>query len=189
MIRTMLKAVTIAVAIAVATGFGADAQAQATSAGGDAANGPCGYYGHPPCNIAGWNACELVTIGDLTAVSGESWTQKGSGPMRPLAGAALINQCQYDGQGQSGDDIEITIVHKGGRAEFEQHAHASDMHSVSGVGDAASLNAVAGGARMLVLQNGTYFEIRFQTFSPNPNLGAWATALGRKAADRIKAKQ
>ena len=108
--------------------------------------------------------------------------------MRPIAGSALINECQYDGQGQSGDDIEITIVHTGGRAEFAQHAHGSAFRSVNGVGDEEYLNAVAGGARILVIQSGTYFEIRLQTFSPNPNLGTWATALARKAADRIKNK-
>jgi hypothetical protein len=59
---------------------------------------------------------------------------------------------------------------------------------VSGVGDAAYLNAVPGGARIHVIQNGTYVEIRLQTFSPNSNLGTWATALARKAADRIKSK-
>jgi hypothetical protein len=185
MVRTMLRVATIAVAIAAAAGLGGQAQGEVT---GDAANGPCGYYGHPPCSIAGWNACALLTAGDLQTATGEPWTQKGSGPMRPIAGAALINECQYDGQGQQGDDIEITTVHTGGRAQFDQHVHASDLHHVSGVGDSAYLNAVPGGARIHVMQGDTYFELRLQTFSPNPNLGAWATALARKAADRIKSK-
>lgn len=156
-------------------------------AGGDATNGPCGYYGHPPCKIAGWNACALLTADDLAAVSGESWTQQGSGPMRPLAGAQLINECTYDGQGEHGD-MEITTVHSGGRAQFDKHAHARDLRSLSGVGDEAYLNVVEGGAHVLVIQNGTYFEIRLQSHSPNPNLGSWAVASARKAADRIKSK-
>ena len=41
--------------------------------------------------------------------------------MRNPAGAALINECQYNGQGAQGDDIEITTVHTGGRAEFDRH--------------------------------------------------------------------
>ena len=184
----MLRAASFAVAIVVAIGFGAGARAEGTSSGDAATNGPCGYYGHPPCKIAGWNACDLITPSDLAAVSGESWTQHGSGPMRPIAGAALINECQYNGQGAQGDDIEITTVHTGGRGEFDRHVGASDLHSVSGVGDAAYLNAVPGGARIHVIQNGTYIEIRLQTFSPNSNLGTWAAALARKAADRIKSK-
>ncbi len=108
--------------------------------------------------------------------------------MRPIAGAALINECQYDGQGANGDDIEITTVHTGGRAEFDRHVSASDLHSVSGVGEAAYLNAVPGGARIHVIQNGTYVEIRLQAYCAIPNLGTWASALARKAADRIKSR-
>jgi hypothetical protein len=182
MASKILRIAVIAAVIAAASGV-------AIAQGGDAVNGPCGYYGHPPCQIAGWNACELLTANDLTAASGESWTQQGSGPMRPLAGAALINQCTYNGQGQHGDDTEITIVHTGGRAEFDQHANR-DVHiqSVSGVGDAAYLGVQPAGAIIRVIQGATYFEIRLQTYEPNPNLGAWATAMARKAADRIKSK-
>jgi hypothetical protein len=178
----MLQIAAIAAVIAAAA-------AVAAGAGGDAVNGPCGYFGHPPCQIAGWNACALLTADDLTAASGESWAQQGSGPMRPLAGAALINQCTYNGQGKRGDDTEITIVHTGGRAEFDRHAHR-DVHlqSVSGVGEAAYLGVMPAGAIIHAIQGGTYFEIRLQTYGPNPNLGAWATAMARKAADRIKSK-
>jgi hypothetical protein len=179
--RTKLRVAVLAAVIVAASGV-------ASGQGGDAVNGPCGYYGHPPCQIAGWNACALLTADDLTAASGESWAQQGSGPMRPLAGAALINQCTYNGQGKSGDDTEITIVHNGGRAEFDHHVNARDVHSVSGVGDAAFLGAWPGGATIRAVQSGTYFEIRLQTYAPNPNLGAWATAMARKAADKIKSK-
>ena len=86
----------------------------AASDSGDPIKGPCGFYGHPPCKIDGWNACALLTADDLAAMSGEPWTKQGSGPMRPLAGADLINQCQYNGQGKQGYDIEITVVHAGG---------------------------------------------------------------------------
>ncbi len=155
---------------------------------GDAINGPCGYYGHPSCKIDGPNACALLTAADLVSISGEPFTQQGSGPMRPLAGAQLINQCQYNGQGKQGYDIEITIVHTGGRAEFDKIGPGRHTRSVGGIGDAAYLTVVAAGADVQVLQGGTYFEIRLQSYSPNPNLGAWATAFARKAADRIKAK-
>jgi hypothetical protein len=164
------------------------AQLIAANDSGDAANGPCGDYGHPPCKIDGWNACALLTADDLAAMSGEPWTQQGSGPMRPLAGAELINQCQYNGQGKQGYDIEITIVHAGGRAQFDKIVPARDTRRMSGVGDAAYLNVVPAGAHAHVLQSGTYFELRLQSYSPNPNLGAWAVAFARKAADKIKAK-
>jgi hypothetical protein len=154
----------------------------------DAANGPCGYYGHPPCKIDGWNACALLTPDDLAAVSGEPWTQQGSGPMRPLAGADLINQCQYNGQGKQGYDIEITIVHAGGRAQFDKIVPARDTRRLSAVGDAAYLNVEAAGAHAHVIQGSTYFEIRLQSYRPNPNLGAWAVAFARKAAGKIKPK-
>jgi hypothetical protein len=160
----------------------------AANDGGEPSNGPCGYYGHPPCKIDGWNSCALLTADDLAAISGEPWTQQGSEPMRPLAGAELINQCQYNGQGKQGYDIEITIVHAGGRAQFDKIAPARDTRSLSGVGDAAYLNVVPAGANAQVIQGGTYFEIRLQSYSPNPNLGTWAVAFARKAADKIKAK-
>ncbi len=155
---------------------------------GDAVNGPCGYYGHPPCKIDGPNACVLLTADDLASIAGEPFTQQGSGPMRPLAGAALINQCQYNGQGKTGYDIEITIVHTGGRAEFEKIGPGRHTRSVSGIGDAAYLTVVPAGANAQVLQSGTYFEIRLQSYTPNPNLGAWVTAFARKAADKIKSR-
>jgi len=44
------------------------------------------------------------------------------------------------------------------------------------------------GANLGVIQSGTYFDIRLQSHSANPNLGRWAIALARKAADRIKTK-
>ena len=160
----------------------------AANDGSEATNGPCGYYGHPPCKIDGWNACALLTADELAAMSGEPWTQQGSGPMRPLAGAELINQCQYNAQGKQGYDIEITIVHAGGRAQFDKIVPARDTRSLSGVGDAAYLNVVSAGANALVIQGGTYFEIRLQSYRANPNLGAWAVAFARKAADKIKAK-
>jgi len=193
MITARTIAIVTMVIVAMATGrslagsveFG---QLIAANDGGDATNGPCGYYGHPPCKIDGWNACALLTADDLAAMSGEPWTQQGSGPMRPLAGAELINQCQYNGQGKQGYDIEITIVHTGGRAQFDKIVPARDTRSLSGVGDAAYLNVVPAGANAQVIQGGTYFEIRLQSYSPNPNLGAWAVAFARKAADRIKTK-
>lgn len=155
---------------------------------GDATNGPCGYYGHPPCKIDGWNACALLTAQDLAAMSGEPWTQQGSGPMRPFAGAELINQCQYNGQGKQGYDIEITIVHTGGRAQFDKIVPGRETRRLSGVGDAAYLTVVSAGANAQVIQGGTYFEIRLQSYSPNPNLGAWAVDFARRAVDKIKAK-
>lgn len=108
--------------------------------------------------------------------------------MRPIAGAQLINQCQYNGRGKTGYDIEITIVHTGGRAQFDKIGPGRHTRSVSGIGDAAYLTVVPAGANAQVLQSGTYFEIRLQSYSPNPNLGAWAAAFARKAADKIKAK-
>jgi len=148
--------------------------------GGDVTNEPCGLYGHPPCKIAGWNACALLTGEDLAAVSGESWTQQGSG---------TINECTYWGQAET-QDIEITTVHGGGRAQFDERARGChrSCRSLSGVGDAAYWDVTEAGANLGAIQSGTYFSIRFQSHSPNPNLGRWAVALARKAADRIKAK-
>jgi hypothetical protein len=151
----------------------------------DAVNGPCGYYGHPPCKIDGPNACALLTADDLAGISSEPWTQQGSGPMRPIAGANLINQCQYNGQGKQGYDIEITIVHSGGRAQFDKIVPGRHTQRLSGVGDAAYLTVMPAGANAQVVQGGNYFEIRLQSYSPNPNLAAWATAFARKAAARI----
>jgi hypothetical protein len=155
---------------------------------GDAINGPCGYFGHPPCKIDGPNACAMLTASDLTSIAGEPFTQQGSGPMRPIAGAQLINQCTYNGQGKQGYDIEITIVHTGGRAEFEKIGPGRHTRSVSGIGDATYLTVSPAGANVQVLQGGTYFEIRLQDYVDNPNAGAWATAFARKAADRSKTK-
>jgi len=155
-------------------------------AGGSATNGPCGFAEYPPCKIPLGNACVLLTAGDVAAVSGESWTQQGSGPMRPLAGAPLINDCQYDGPSED-DDIEIR-VHEGGRAQFDDTVFKllGGLTKLSGVGDAAYESVLPGIAEVFVIQGGTFFNITLHVDSPNR--GGWAVALGRKVADRIKTR-
>src|SRR5271169_6780123 len=91
---------TIAVIIAIAIG---PAAAQ-NGGGGGATNGPCGYGEYPPCKVAN-DACALLSPEVLASVLGKGWTRQGSGPMRPLAGAQLINDCQYDGTAEDEEAI------------------------------------------------------------------------------------
>lgn len=165
--------------------IGAGAVAQG-GGGGSATNGPCGYAPYPACKIPAGNACVLLTADDVVAVSGQSWTQQGSGPMRPLAGAALINDCQYDGPSED-DDIEIR-VHDGGRAQFNDTVFKllGGLTKLSGVGDAAYESLLPGIAEVWVIEGGTFFNITLH--SKSPNASQWVVALGRKVSDRIKAR-
>jgi len=154
--------------------------------GGSATNGPCGFAPYPPCKMAE-NACLLLTAADVSAVSGQSWTQQGSGPMRPLAGAALINDCQYDGPTED-EDVEIR-VHEGGRAQFDETVFKilGGVTAVTGVGDAAYKSAKQSNVEeMWVMKGGIFFNVTLH--SDNPNVGSWVVVLARHAADRIKTK-
>jgi hypothetical protein len=154
--------------------------------GGSVTNGPCGYAPYPPCKMAE-NACILLTAEGVSAVSGQSWTQQGSGPMRPLAGAPLINDCQYDGPTED-EDVEIR-VHEGGRAQFDETVFKimGGVTPVGGVGDTAYKSSKQSNVReMWVIKDGIFFSVTLH--SDNPNVGSWVVVLARKAAGRIKTK-
>jgi hypothetical protein len=158
----------------------------AATVGGSATDGPCGFAPYPPCKMAE-NACLLLRAEDVSAVSGQSWKQQGSGPMRPLAGAPLINDCQYDGPTED-EDVEIR-VHDGGRAQFDETVFKmlGGLTAVSGVGDAAYKSSGRSNvAEMWVIKGGTFFDVTLHT--DNPNIGSWVVVLARKVADRIKTK-
>jgi hypothetical protein len=174
---------TIAAVIAVAI----NPVAAQSGVGGSATNGPCGFGEYPSCKVAE-DACALLSPEVLAAVLGKGWTRQGSGPMRPLPGAQLINDCQYDGPAEN--EEVILRVHEGGRAQFDDTVFKSlgGLTAVSGMGDAAyelvSSHSSPKGVRLWVMKSGTYFDLRLD--SDNPNFTAWGAALAHKIVDRIK---
>jgi hypothetical protein len=175
--------VIIALVLAVSIGPGT---AQSDDGGG-ATSGPCGFGEYPPCRVAE-DACALLSAEVLVAVLGRGWARQGSGPMRPLPGAPLINDCQYDGPAEN--EEVILRVHAGGRAQFDDDVRkfGRGPNAFSGVGDAAyelvSPESSPKGVRLWVIEGGTYFDLTLD--SDNPNFAAWGTTLARKVADRIK---
>ncbi|MGH7074674.1 MAG: hypothetical protein ACREFD_10795, partial [Stellaceae bacterium] len=141
----------------------------------------------PPCRLVN-DTCVLLSPEVLASVVGPGWTRQGSGPMRPLPGAAVINHCQYDGPGN--DDDAILSVRPGGRAQFDRDVqnYRGGLKRVSGVGDAAYEFVFPGspspGVEVWVIKGGTYFDMRLDF--ANPNFARWGVALARKVADRIK---
>jgi hypothetical protein len=172
----------IAVVIAVAIGPGA---AQ-SGVGGGATNGPCGFGEYPPCIVAK-DACALLSAEVLAPVLGRGWTRQGSGPMRPLPGAPLINDCQYDGPAEN--EEVILRVHAGGRAQFDDEVHkfGRGPTAFGGVGDRAyelvSPEQSPKGVQLWVVKGGTYFDLTLD--SDNPNFAGWGAALARAVANRI----
>jgi len=179
--RAILIPATLAVVIGLTNGL------VAAQGGGDATNGPCGFAEYPLCKVAN-DACALLAPEVLASVVGKGWTRQGSGPMRPLAGAALINECQYDGPAEN-EEVILT-VHAGGRGQFDDTVRNLGRGStaMSGVGDAAyemvSQESSPKGVRLWVIKGGTYFDMRLD--SDNPNFAGWGAALARKIAHRIK---
>jgi hypothetical protein len=162
--------------------------------GGGAASAPCGFGEYPPCKLAE-DACALLAPDVVAAVLGGGWTRKGSGPMRPLAGAALVNDCTYDGPALD-DEVTLT-VHDGGRAQFHRAVYnmGRGVTALSGVGDAAYESRISRGSndegkaiaqvQVWVIKGGTYFDITVNRESPNLAPGPAGVALASKVADRI----
>lgn len=181
---------TIAVVVAVMIGPAPErdnAVAAQGSVDSGATNGACGFGEYPPCKIAE-DACVLLTADDVVAVFGGAWTRQGSGPMRPLPGAALIDDCQYDGPAE-GEDVILT-VHDGGRAQFDDTVHklGRGPTALSGVGDAAYSFASPGSSppqvELWVVKGATYFNMMLN--SNSPNLASGAATLASKIANRVK---
>lgn len=161
---------------------------------GGAASAPCGFGEYPPCKVAE-DACALLAPDVVAAVLGGGWTRKGSGPMRPLAGAALVNDCTYDGPVLD-DEVTLT-VHDGGRAQFHRAVYnmGHSVTALSGVGDAAYESRISRGSndegkaiaqvQVWVIKGGTYFDITVNREGPNLAPGPAGVALANKVADRI----
>jgi hypothetical protein len=115
--------------------------------------------------------------------------------MRPLAGAALVNDCTYDGPALD-DEVTLT-VHDGGRAQFHRAAYnmGRSVTALSGVGDAAYESRISRGSndegkaiaqvQVWAIKGGTYFDITVNREGPNLAPGPAGVALASKVADRI----
>jgi hypothetical protein len=107
--------------------------------------------------------------------------------MRPLPGAPLINDCQYDGPAEN--EEVILRVHAGGRAQFDDEVHkfGRGPTAFGGVGDRAyelvSPEQSPKGVQLWVVKGGTYFDLTLD--SDNPNFAGWGAALARAVANRI----
>ncbi len=108
--------------------------------------------------------------------------------MRPIAGAALVNDCMYNG---THEDEDATLeVREGGRAKFDRNIRdlRGGLKPVKGVGDAAYMFAFPGspaaGVEYWVVTHGVYFD--FKLYTANPNRIRWATDLAAKIAGRIR---